>query len=81
MPPANCRHNVQKSLEMISVVTVTYNSEKTISRTMDSLIGQSSHYVEHLIMDGGSTDKTLEIVEHYRSVYEQSGMTLRVFSE
>ena len=66
---------------MVSVVTVTYNSEETISRTMDSLIGQSSHHVEHLIIDGGSTDKTLEIVEHYRSVYEQSGMTLRVYSE
>ena len=66
---------------MVSVVTVTYNSEETIGRAMDSLVGQSSHHVEHLIMDGVSTDKTLEIVEHYRSVYEQCGMALRVFSE
>lgn len=66
---------------MVSVITVTYNSEKTIGRTMDSLVGQSSHQVEHLIMDGGSADKTLEIVERYRDIYEQCGMTLRVFSE
>ena len=66
---------------MVSVITVTYNSEKTIGRTMDSLVGQSSHQVEHLIMDGGSTDKTLDIVERYRDVYERCGMVLRVFSE
>lgn len=66
---------------MISVITVTYNSEDTIGRTMDSLVGQSSHQVEHLIMDGGSTDKTLDIVERYRDVYERCGMVLRVFSE
>lgn len=66
---------------MISIITVTYNSQKTISRTINSLINQSCHQVEHLIIDGGSTDRTLEIVESYRKAYERYGMILRVFSQ
>ena len=46
----------------ISVVTATYNSAATIADTLRSVNEQSHPDVEHLIIDGGSTDATLEIV-------------------
>ena len=49
----------------ISIITVTYNSEKTIKDTIDSVIFQDYNNIEHLIIDGGSTDKTIDIVKSY----------------
>ena len=52
----------------ISVITVTYNSAKTVADTMVSLAMQSYADIEHLVIDGASTDGTLEIVRtHARS--------------
>ncbi len=65
----------------VSVVTVTYNSEKTVKRTMDSVLCQTGPIVEHIIVDGGSSDSTLGIVEGYRKKYESRGFELRVISE
>ena len=50
----------------ISVVTITYNAETVLQRTLDSVLSQSYPYVEHLIIDGASTDGTLALVEQYR---------------
>ena len=50
----------------ISVVTITYNAEAVLQRTLDSVLSQSYPYVEHLIIDGASTDGTLALVEQYR---------------
>lgn len=66
---------------MISVVTVTYNSEKTIRRTMESVLRQKTGLVQHIIVDGNSGDSTLEIVESYRQQYENKGYVLEVISE
>ncbi|WP_417698677.1 glycosyltransferase family 2 protein [Psychromonas sp.] len=49
----------------ISVVTVCYNSENTIKRTFESLLKQSVLNFEHIIIDGQSSDGTLDIVERY----------------
>lgn len=50
----------------ISIITITYNSEKTLEQTIQSVVGQDYNNIEYLIIDGGSTDKTLDIVERYR---------------
>ena len=50
----------------ISVVTITYNAESVLQRTLDSVLSQSYPYVEHLIIDGASKDGTLALVEQYR---------------
>lgn len=52
---------------LVSVLTPCYNSEKTIEKTLMSIIEQTYKDIEYIIIDGGSTDKTLEIIEKYRS--------------
>lgn len=50
----------------ISVITITYNSEKTVEDTLRSVIEQPCEDLEYIIIDGGSTDSTLSIVDKYR---------------
>lgn len=52
----------------ISVVTVCRNAESTIEDTIRSLAGQTNRNVEHVIVDGASTDGTLDIIREYESV-------------
>ncbi|MDE6297409.1 MAG: glycosyltransferase, partial [Muribaculaceae bacterium] len=46
---------------LISIITITYNAEKELPATIESVLKQSCTDFEHLIIDGASTDKTLEI--------------------
>lgn len=48
-----------------SIITVTYNAEDTLERTLQSVAQQTYPHIEHLIIDGASTDKTLEIAHRY----------------
>ena len=47
---------------LFSIITVTYNAAATVQRTLDSVAAQSCSLYEHLIIDGASTDGTLDIV-------------------
>ncbi len=46
----------------ISIITATFNSEKSLQRTIDSVASQDYTEIEHIIIDGGSTDNTLNII-------------------
>lgn len=50
----------------VSIVTVCYNSAKTIERTIKSVAGQDYTNIEYIIIDGGSTDGTLDIIDRYK---------------
>ena len=52
----------------ISIITVTYNSENTIRDTLNSVLSQTYNNIEHVIVDGGSNDKTLEILNKYSKI-------------
>lgn len=65
----------------ISVVTVAYNSEKGIGKTIESVLRQSWGDVEYLIIDGKSSDRTVEIAESYRNALEEKGIVYQVVSE
>lgn len=49
----------------ISVVTVCYNAVKELERTMLSVLNQTYDNVEYIVIDGGSTDGTVEIIKKY----------------
>ena len=50
----------------ISIITITYNSEAHLEETILSVIDQKYENKEYVIIDGGSTDSTLSIIEKYR---------------
>jgi glycosyltransferase involved in cell wall biosynthesis len=50
----------------ISLITVVLNAENTITSCIDSVIRQNFNNVEYILIDGGSTDGTIQIIEKYR---------------
>jgi glycosyltransferase involved in cell wall biosynthesis len=48
-----------------SIITVTYNAEETLERTLQSVAQQTHPDIEHLVIDGASNDKTVEIARRY----------------
>lgn len=54
-----------KETAKISVITVCYNSAQTIERALQSVADQDWPCVEHIVIDGGSTDGTLDVIDHF----------------
>lgn len=50
----------------ISLITVCYNAENTITNCIESVIAQDFNAVEYIIIDGGSSDKTINIINNYK---------------
>ena len=55
-----------------TVVTITYNAEKVLQRTLDSVLSQTYEGLEHLIVDGASKDGTLHLAEQYKETSDAS---------
>ena len=62
----------------ISIITATYNSEKTLKDTLESVLKQTYTNYEHIIVDGDSKDNTMKIVKTYEEKYQGK---LRYISE
>ena len=67
----------------ITYVTITYNAASVLQRTLDSVISQDYPEIVHLIIDGASTDTTLQLVDDYieRSNAAGNGHRIQVTSE
>ena len=49
----------------VTILTVCYNNEKTLLETLNSVLNQTYENIEHIIVDGESTDKTKIFLNHY----------------
>jgi glycosyltransferase involved in cell wall biosynthesis len=52
----------------ISIITVCFNSSKTIKKTFESIKNQTYGNIEYIVIDGGSTDSTLNIIKDYKQI-------------
>lgn len=50
---------------LVSIITATFNRKDYLEETIQSVINQSYHNIEYVIIDGGSTDGTLDIIKKY----------------
>lgn len=50
----------------VSIITVAYNSDQTIEDTIKSVLSQDFSEIEYIIIDGGSTDRTIDIINRYK---------------
>lgn len=53
---------------IVSIITVSFNAAKTISATLSSVASQTYPLIEHIVVDGGSTDGTQDVVKGYQHV-------------
>ena len=54
------------NLPLISVITVVFNSKNLIERTIKSVLYQDYPNIEYIVIDGGSVDGTIEIINSYK---------------
>ena len=66
---------------LISIITVSYNSEKTIKDTIESLLNQTYKNIEYILVDGKSTDSTVNIIKSYEKTAKKKGIIYRWVSE
>lgn len=66
---------------LTSIITVCFNSEKTILRTMESVLYQTRPPYEYIIVDGLSTDGTVAKAESMRGAFEEKNIALCIISE
>lgn len=52
---------------VLSVITIVYNNVKDIERTMLSVLNQTYPHIEYIVIDGSSTDGTLEVIKKYET--------------
>ncbi len=62
----------------ITVITATYNSAQTLEQCMQSVLSQTYHPIEYLIIDGASTDGTLAVAQGFINTHQQ---TIKIISE
>ena len=67
---------------LVTVLTVSFNAERTIARTIESVMNQTYKDIEYIVIDGASQDNTAAIAESYVEKFsEQEGRSMRVISE
>ncbi len=65
----------------LSIITVCFNAEKTIRRCVSSVLEVKNVDYEYLIVDGKSTDSTVEIAEQFVPMFQKKGVPYQIISE
>lgn len=66
---------------LVSIITVCFNSEKTIKDSIESVLNQSYTNIEYILIDGNSTDKTVDLISSYEVEFQKKGMKYNWVSE
>lgn len=66
---------------LVTILTPAFNSEKTIGRTIESVLNQTYPYVEYIVLDGASSDRTVKVAKEYIDRFEEKGYSIRIISE
>ena len=66
---------------LVSILTVAFNSESTIKRTIESVLNQTYPNIEYLIIDGESSDNTVAIANAYKDEFKRKGFKFKIISE
>jgi glycosyltransferase involved in cell wall biosynthesis len=61
---------INKKDNLISIITACFNSEKHIINAIDSILSQTYDNIEYIIVDGGSTDKTIELIKSKEHLFK-----------
>lgn len=66
----------------VTIISVAYNSGKTIARTIESVLEQTYGNIEYIIVDGASSDDTVQVARQYQQAFdERPGRSLTILSE
>jgi glycosyltransferase involved in cell wall biosynthesis len=65
----------------LTIITASFNSEKTIADTIKSILSQNFTNYEYLVIDGGSSDNTLQIIKSFETQFTEKGINYQWISE
>lgn len=65
----------------LTVITVCFNAAEDLKKTLDSVLSQTFSDFEYLVVDGGSKDNTISLLESYKFIFSKAGKVFRYISE
>ena len=64
-----------------SIITSTFNSGSSLEKTIKSVLSQNYNCFEYIVIDGNSSDNTLNILKKYEAIFEEEGIDFKWISE
>lgn len=58
-------------MSKLSIITINYNNASELERTIESVISNKTAEIEYILIDGGSTDNSIDIIHHYKDGIDQ----------